>query len=130
MRRFFILAAMLVSAAACGDATGPNGQVTGTYRLETINGQQLPFTFTDNAGNLVTVSSDQLTLASDGSYQDTAIFSDGGSSTEFGTYTSINGSIQFTDRSDGGLQYGGSLSGSVLTEISNNGSLTEVFQKE
>jgi len=133
MRRFIILAAVLVSAAACQtDSTGPNVQLTGSYRLQTINGQRLPYTFTANNGDLENVSSDELTLFSDGTYQDVATVNDqSGSftSTEVGTYTALNGSITFFDQTDG-IQYGGSLSGNVLTEISNNGNLTEVFVKE
>lgn len=132
MRRFFLLAAVLVSAAACGDATGPNGQVTGNYRLETINGQSLPYTFTANNGEVLTLTQDEVTLDVNGNYQDVATFSDGTTSTEFGTYSSVNGSITFYDETpgDNGITYGGSLSGNVLTEISNNGTLTEVFQRE
>jgi len=138
MRRFFLLAAVLVSAAACqNDSTSPNVQLTGTYNLRTINGQTLPYTFTDNqTGRLETVVADQLTLTATGSdfgdYQDVATLEDNSgtfTSTEFGTYSAINGSITFNDQTDG-IQYGGSLSGNVLTEISNNGTLTEVFQKQ
>lgn len=133
MRRFFLLAAVLVSAAACqNDSTSPNVQLTGSYNLRTINGQTLPYTFTANNGNVEDVTADQLTLFSDGSYQDVATVEDqSGSfqSTELGTYTALNGSITFFDQTDG-IQYGGSLSGNVLTEISNNGTLTEVFQKQ
>jgi hypothetical protein len=134
MRRFFLLAAVLVSAAACqNDVTGPNVQLAGTYNLRTINGQTLPFTFTNNnTGQLETVTNDQLTLFDDGSYRDVATLEDNSgtfTSTELGTYSAVNGSITFFDQTDN-VQFGGSLSGNVLTEISNNGTLTEVFQKQ
>ena len=129
MRRFALLAAALVMAAGCQmDSTSPTLSVVGTYHLQTINGQRLPYTFQDSFGNLIRLDQDILTIRADGSYSDLAYFSDNSTSEETGTYSAINGSIQFFDN-DNGEQYGGSLTGSVLTEISENGTLIEVFQR-
>jgi hypothetical protein len=133
MRRFALLAAALVLAAGCQtDSTGPTASVAGTYQLSVINGQRLPYTFTDNDGFLEQLNQDVLTMTADGSYQDVAYLSDNTGSfqrVETGQYSSINGSITFYDQTDG-IQYGGSLTGTTLTEISGNGSVTEVFQRQ
>jgi hypothetical protein len=129
MRRFALLAAALVMAAGCQtDSTSPTVSVVGTYHLQTINGQRLPYAFQDNSGNFISLQQDILTMRADGTYSDVAYLSDNSTSEETGTYSALNGSIQFFDDYNG-EQYGGSLSGSVLTEISENGALIEVFQR-
>lgn len=135
MRRIALLAAVLVLAAGCqNDATNPSGSVVGTYQLQVINGQNLPFTFTDNQGNVVRLNADQVTLSANGTYEDDSFVNVNGGPAqtlvETGEYSAVNGSITFTDETDGGIQYGGSVSGTTLTEISGNGSLTEVFQRQ
>jgi hypothetical protein len=126
MRRFTtgIAIALALSIAACAssDATSPTVSIAGTYALKSINGTVLPYSFTTS----LTLTSDVLTMTSSGSYTDVATYSNGTSTTEQGTYSTNNGSITFTDFTDN-VVYQGSLSGSVLTEIS--GSYTEVFQK-
>lgn len=124
MRRFLLVAAALC-LAACSDnnSTEPTGNLVGTYQLRTINGSQLPFTFSDGS----TIVSDQLTLGADGTYNDVAQFSDGEVFDEQGFWNNNNGTILF-DPTTGGGQYQGSVSGSVLTEIFPGGP-TEVYQK-
>ena len=129
MHRIALLAALVALAACNNDATSPSVSLVGTYSLRTVNGNPLPYTFS-NGSVLV---SDQLTLNSDNSYVDLATFSNGSSAAEQGFWSSNNNVITFDDRTDG-IQYTGSLSGSVLTEIFNNtggfsGSVTEVYQK-
>lgn len=123
MRRFLLVAAALC-LAACSDnnSTAPTGNLTGTYQLRTIDGEQLPFTFSDGS----TIVSDQLTLRSDGSYDDVGQFSDGTLVDEQGFWNNNNGTILFSPNTGG--QYEGSVSGSVLTEIFPGGP-TEVYQK-
>jgi hypothetical protein len=128
MRRIALLFAV-VALAACNDSTSPNGSAAGSYSLRTINGSSLPYTFADNS----VITSDQLTLNSNGTYVDVASFSGGGSSTEQGIWSINNNLITFSDQTDG-ISYTGSVSGSVLTETFNNtggfsGSVTEVYQK-
>ena len=129
MRRIALLAALVALAACSNDSTSPSVSLVGSYSLRTINGNTLPYTFS-NGSVLV---SDRLTLNPDNSYVDFATFSNGSSSTEQGFWSSNNNVITFDDRTDG-IQYTGSLSGSVLTEIFQNqggfsGSVTEVYQK-
>jgi hypothetical protein len=110
---------MLVSCSA--DSTGPNGSVTGTYTLRTIDGQPLPYTF---SGGL-RLMSDELTLTSDGSYQDVSRYSDGTSFVDEGDYTNYNGAVTFYSTS--GDTYQGSISRDVLTQVLNG--YTQVFQR-
>ena len=128
MRKIALLLAV-VALAACNDSTSPNGNVAGTYSLRTINGSNLPYTFSDNS----VLTSDQLTLNSNGTYVDIATFSNAGSQQEQGLWSINNNLITFEDQTDG-ITYTGSVSGSVLTETfpsngSFSGSVTEVYQK-
>jgi len=129
MRKLVFLAAGLVALAACNnDSTSPNGSVTGTYSLQTVNGSSLPYTFSDGS----VLVSDRLSLNSNGTYVDIATFSNSTTSTEQGLWSINNNLITFNDQTDG-LQYTGSLSGSVLTESFQssqfNGSVTEVYSR-
>src|SRR5436305_6038063 len=129
MRKIALLAAVIALAACNNDSTSPNGSAQGSYSLHTVNGNPLPFTFSD--GSVLT--SDQLTLNSNGTYIDVATFSNAGSSTEQGLWSINNNLITFEDQTDG-ITYTGSVSGSVLTETFNSngsvsGSVTEVYQK-
>jgi len=130
MRRIALLAAIVALAACSNDATSPSVSLVGTYSLRTINGNPLPFTF--SSGSMLV--SDRLSLNADNSYVDIATFSNGSTSTEQGFWSSNNNVITFNDQTDN-IQYTGSLSGSVLTEIFNNtggfsGSVIEVYQKD
>ena len=122
LRRFVMLALAGTMLAACSsDSTGPNGSVAGTYTLRTIDGQPLPYTF---SGGL-RLTSDELTLMSDGTYEDVSRYSDGTSFVDDGDYTNYNGSITFYSSS--GDIYQGSVSRDVLTQILNG--YTQVFQR-
>ncbi len=112
MRRILMLFGLALTLVSCTDATGPNGSVVGTYNLRTVNGNQLPYTFPSNG---VTVTSETKTLNADGSYIVLARLADGRTSEERGIYFLNNNFIQFEDQTDG-LNYDGSISGSVLTE--------------
>ncbi|HEY7235616.1 MAG TPA: lipocalin family protein [Gemmatimonadaceae bacterium] len=126
MRKFALLAALVILGACSNDMTSPNGSATGTYSLVTVNGNSLPFTFSD--GSVLT--SDRLSLNPDGTYVDIATFSNAGSVTEQGIWSIHNNLITFDDQSDN-FSYNGSLSGSILTESfqTTSGGVTEVFQK-
>jgi hypothetical protein len=128
MRRIALLAAVLALAACNSDSTSPNGSVTGTYSLRTINGNSLPFTFSDGS----VLVSDQLTLNANGTYIDVATFSNASNATEQGLWSINNNLISFQDQTDN-ISYQGSLSGSVLTEsfpgTRGSGSITEVYQR-
>ena len=131
MRKIALILAVFALAACNNDSTSPNGSVVGSYSLRTINGSNLPYTFS-NGDVLV---SDQLTLNSNGTYVDIATFSNAGSNTEQGIWSINNNLISFVDESQIPNQdYNGSVSGSVLTETfpdntAIGGSLTEVYQR-
>ena len=130
MRKIALLLSVIALAACNNDSTSPNGSVVGSYSLRTINGSNLPYTFS-NGDVLI---SDQLTLNSNGTYVDIATFSNSGSNQEVGTWSVNNNLVSFNDQTDG-ISYTGSVSGSVLTETFNNnnnnisGSVTEVYQR-
>jgi hypothetical protein len=124
MRRLVMLVLASTMMAACStDSTGPNGSVAGTYSLRSIDGQPLPYTF---SGGL-RLTSDQLTLMSDGTYEDVSRYSDGTSFVDEGDYTSYNGAITFYS-STTQETYQGSVSRDVLTQILNG--YTQVFQRD
>lgn len=122
MRRLVMLALAGTLAACSTDATGPNGSITGTYTLRTIDGQPLPYTFSSG----LRLTSDQITLMTDGTYQDVSRYSDGTSFYDEGDYTSYNGAVTFYSTS--GDTYQGSISRDVLTQILNG--YTQVFQRQ
>jgi hypothetical protein len=123
MRRLvlFALAGTLALAACSTDSTGPNGSVAGTYSLQRINGQTLPYTFSSG----LRLTSDQLTMNRDGTYEDVSRYSDGSSFVDDGDYTNYNGAITFYSTT--GQTYQGSVSGDVLTQVLNG--YTQVFQR-
>lgn len=127
MRRIALFLAV-IALGACHDATSPNGSAIGTYTLRTVNGFNLPYTFSDGS----VLISDQLVLDSDGSYVDQARFSNRSDLIEQGFWSINNNLITFNDETDG-INYTASLSGTVLTETFNSsggaGSITEVFER-
>ena len=121
MRRLAMFALASTMAACSVDSTGPYGSVAGTYTLRTINGQTLPYTF--SSGTQLT--SEQLTMYRDGTYQDESRYSDGSSFVDDGSYDNYNGAITFYSSSGG--TYQGSLTDNVLTQIFNG--YTQVFER-
>jgi hypothetical protein len=127
MRRLALLIAVFALAACNNDSTSPNGNVSGSYSLRTVNGSPLPYTFSDGS----VLVSDQLSLNSNGTYTDVATFSNASTPAEQGFWSINNNLISFNDQVSG-TSYTGSISGSVLTETFqvNGGSLTEVYEKD
>jgi hypothetical protein len=69
MRRFLLTTAAVATTlmgAACTDSIGLGGDVTGTYELQTINGESLPV-FTESGR---TIEAGELQLESDGTFFD------------------------------------------------------------
>ena len=122
MRRLAMFALAGTLAACNLDSTGPNGSVAGTYQLRTINGQQLPYTFSSGLRLL----SDDITLYSNGTYEDVSRYSDGSTDVDDGEYTDYNGAITFYSTS--GYVYQGSVSRDVLTTVLNG--FTQVFERD
>jgi hypothetical protein len=122
MRRLVMLALASTLAGCSMDSTGPDGPVAGTYTLRTINGQYLPVTL-PSGRRLI---SDQLTLYTDGTYEDVSTYSNAANTFDEGDYTSYNGAITFYSTS--GATYQGSVSRDVLTQVVNE--YTQVFERD
>ena len=124
MRRLamFALAATL-AGAACTDATGPNGSVTGSYELRRLNGQLLPYTFSSG----LRLVAEDMTLFRDGTYEDVSRYSDGSTDVDEGDYTNYNGAITFYSATDPTFVYQGSVTDGVLTTVYNG--FTHVFAR-
>lgn len=122
MRRLAMFALAGTLAACNLDSTGPNGSVAGTYELRTLNGQQLPFTFSSG----LRLVRDDLTLYSDGTYEDVSVYSDGSSDIDDGEYTNYNGALTFYSTT--GFVYQGSVTRDVLTTVYNG--FTHVFERD
>jgi hypothetical protein len=118
-----LLAASLAACSNNDNVVTPLQTVSGDYVLQTLNGSNLPFAFSDGT----TLTSDVLTMFDDGTFSESMKLGDGQIFIDTGVYTVTNNSIRFTDET-AGFSYSGSLSGAVLTAVFPNG-LTEVFQK-
>jgi hypothetical protein len=126
-------AAMLVAGtSACTDTTGVNARADGVYILQTVNGTQVPYSFTDNSGNTITIQSDTYSLNSDFTYSELRIEKINGltqSQAESGSWSQSSNFVTFTpSQSDISLQIyqgtiatGGGFGGSQTLTISING---------
>ena len=108
--RYLAIALLAIGMAACtNDSTSPNGSVRGTYDLRTVNGSDLPVLVQGGCS----LSNDQLTISSDGSYHEDFIYSNCSPNADEGTYSVTNNVVDFF--SDFGNTFTGSVSGNVLT---------------
>jgi hypothetical protein len=83
MRRFLLTMATAASAlavASCSDLTGVRGDIAGRYELETIDGQALPQTVSDDEFGTVSVVYGEIELDRDGTFIDVYQFVAPGSS--------------------------------------------------
>ena len=115
IRRVF-LALLVLGLVACGDdVIGPE-DIAGTYTLQSVNGQSLPW---GEAGLEVTAGSITINQSMTCSRSLTGTATDGGTvvtvtDTEVCTCTFVNGVVTFTWDSDGSTD-SGSIVGSQLT---------------
>jgi hypothetical protein len=137
MRRLFpkvwIAAAVLAIAGACGsdDSTSPTLGASGSWSLQTINGAVLPVTIGSGL-DAVTVLASNLTISSNGNYQEVVTLRPAGTTTnttftEVGTWSIVNGTVTFNDQTDG-ITYQGVVSGNTLTEITSG--FTSVYARQ
>lgn len=119
---------------ACSDSTAPESDFFGTYHLQTVNGQALPYVVAQSGQNSVAVTGDQLTVADGGSWSETINYrivengatrtettSDGGTWVRTGTTLSLYQSGQTT------TSYSGSITRNTLTFT--DASFVQVFVK-
>ena len=134
MNRYVSVAAFIALASAlagCDRTTSPKGAINATFDLKSMNGTSLPYTRTLGSATL-RVTSDVLTLRSDGTYEDLTTYSvpdasmQTSTSTERGKYSISGTAITFVDQTHGS-RYGGSIDGTTLTESVNG--LTPVYER-
>ncbi|HEY2374862.1 MAG TPA: hypothetical protein VGH98_02705 [Gemmatimonadaceae bacterium] len=135
MNRYVSVAAMVavaISFAACDRVISPKGAINATFELQSINGTSLPYDRTLGTASM-RITSDVLVLKDDGSYEDSTTYafptdrsSSVGTSIERGRYSVSGSSISFIDHTHGG-RYGGSLSGTTLTQSVNGN--TPVYER-
>ena len=122
MRRIAMFALAGTLAACSMDSTGPSGSVDGSYTLQRINGQTLPYTF-PSGRRLV---DDRLVLYRDGTFEDLSTYSDGSTTFDEGDYENYNGALTFYSTS--GDVYQGSESRDILPQVLNG--YTQVFERD
>lgn len=124
MRKLFSLVVlMLVFLGACDDSgTGPDNSVHGTYTLDTVNGNKVPFAIVQIGNDKLEIMSGSVTINADGTFSGRTTLrttEEGRTTTEeesfTGTYTNTNNS--FTFRTSDGDTYSGSVTGGSLTLI-------------
>lgn len=124
MRRVFALAVLAVALAGCSDATGPT-TVTGSWNLQTVNNQSLPYTMVSTTvgstpykyeitGMTITVNSggSYTTTMNDRTTQGTTVSTS--SSSSQGTWTQSGTDLTFTDASDSTSTSSATISGNVM----------------
>jgi hypothetical protein len=127
MRRL-ILAMGTLALFACGDSTGVVQNLNGSYSLQTINGQSLPFTFFQSATLRQEITADVFT-ASNGQFTEVTSERDTQNGTvsnfttsDSGTYTVNGTAVTFTFFSDGSTG-SGTISGNTFTLVATGFSL-------
>ena len=117
-RRSLLSLLVLALALACNDSTSPEDTLTGTWTLQTVAGQPLPYTLPES-GEVVTAES--FTFLASGRFTTTTTFriTVGGSVTtesipDAGSYTANGATITLTYDSDGSHD-AGTLNGNTLT---------------
>ena len=133
----FIACLLLMVAAACGgdSPTEPTpASVSGTWRLQTVNGSVLPYLLVQFETDKVELTSEVLTVAASGSFTQLTQLTTTQSGqvsteslTDAGTYTLNGTALTFTFDSDGSTGTG-SLSGNTLTVA--GGGFAMVFRKQ
>lgn len=114
--------ALLLVGAGCSDySTGINGNITGTFALQTFNGSTLPAFFDRNTFQERDLVVETFTLYPDGTYADdyrmrtiTATSSTDQDFEDTGVYAVNNTALNFRD-SQSGNTFTGSLTGNTLT---------------
>ena len=126
MRRLLLgtFAATVVATTACGgdSSTGPSITTAGSYSLQSVNSQQLPYVILDDANGKFEILADTYAISGNGTYTgqtlvrstiNAEVQTDTLSSN--GTYTRSGNSISLTDASDPTNTVTGTLSATGLT---------------
>jgi len=124
-KTLFTMASLVLVLAAAGCSTdygtGVNGNLTGSFTLQTFNGSNLPTLFDSNSLQERDLVSETFTFYSDGTYADDytmrTLSSSGTSELAYrdtGVYGLNNTALQFRDSQTGDV-FTGSLTGNTLT---------------
>ena len=140
MRRF-VASVLLVMLAACGgDSTGPNGDLTGSYTLRTVNGANVPAVLYQDSQEKDELTGGNINLNADKTWSGTLStrvtdLTSGGvgtfSAPAGGTYSSSGGTITLTE-AGGASQLTGSVSAGTLTisaDLGLGAAITLVFKR-
>ncbi|MDQ2931604.1 MAG: hypothetical protein M3Y05_12435 [Gemmatimonadota bacterium] len=141
--RPFLALAFVAGLAACGsnynNSTGP-GDVNGTYTLQSVGGNSLPYTF-PNSNDHIVVSSATLVLSSNHTYTVSAAGSANGTPggnviADAGTYAVSGSTVTFTSTTFSGAQYTAAATSTSITASapgafvqSSNTSFSFLFEK-
>jgi hypothetical protein len=131
MKRLLVAAllalAVLGTATACTDSTGPGSSLAGTYHLRSVNGSSLPVTLCDNS-SCYDVLSAEIDLDANGNYQSINRYSDG-TETSNGYWQLSGRDLTLVDNFDGFQSYA-TISGDDLVFTNLGGSsLTAVYSR-
>jgi hypothetical protein len=133
MRRLFALIVLLVPLlASCDSFTEPDNSHIGTFGLQTVNGNALPFLAAEAGDDKLEITEGFITTSEDGAFKNGFTFREtrGGEVTTIpqemtGTFNRSSNEITFTDARGGSFM--GSLEGSTVTIVGQGA--TFVFQK-
>ncbi len=109
--RKLLLACAAVVMLGCGgsDSTGPAASIEGTWNLQTVNGQPLPYTvfLTTSPSYRLEIVSDQLIANSDGTYVENGVIRETQGTTvttsnqqDTGVWTQHGSQVDFTSNAD------------------------------
>ena len=108
LRRITVLSLISLLIVGCGDDTGPDAGLVGTWRLQSVDGQPLPWILEEPGVDKLEVTEEIYTLREGGLFSMTTTFrvTDAGAvSSETvphnGTYIVDGSSVTFTYTSDG-----------------------------
>ena len=139
MKRLLVLAltlAMTVTAAGCSDATGPQGALSGTYSLRSVNGSTTaPWTIVQTSTYTSEVLSSAVILDANGNYSSITHYRDTYSGqapqliddTITGYWTLSGSQLTLTDTTDPQNPYYATVSGSSISFTDSYG--TTIYSK-
>ena len=137
MRRF-PLVLLVAAAVGCGAAAAgadltlapTDADVTGTFNLQTSNGQLLPVSFILKQAQVWSLVADQIILSADNTWVETSTFivtdlttgvKTNTQSVVSGTYSIASGKINFIMTVGGNTAFAGSVTGNTLSLVLNGG---------
>ena len=101
LRRSLLSLLFSLVVTGCGDTAGPRNEVVGTWRLQTVSGQHLPFILEQEGAYKVELTGETITLL------------EAGSMTMLTSFRLTDGGIVFSESIPGPGNY--SVNGSTLT---------------